>query len=111
MTERQATYSPIADYGVIGNCHTAALGSSQGAINWLCLPRFDSPSLFARVLDLKSDRCNCSRADHVAARGGRRGRARVGGSGRAVQIRRCRRTPHQECAQGGGRGRRMLADG
>src|SRR5918998_276476 len=46
-----ATYPPIEDYGVIGNCHSAALISSRGSLDWLCLPRFDSPSLFARVLD------------------------------------------------------------
>jgi len=44
-------YRPIEDYGVIGNGHTVALISSSGSIDWLCFHRFDSPSLFARILD------------------------------------------------------------
>jgi GH15 family glucan-1,4-alpha-glucosidase len=47
------TYPPIKDYALIGNCHSAALVSSQGSLDWLCLPRFDSPSLFAQILDLE----------------------------------------------------------
>jgi GH15 family glucan-1,4-alpha-glucosidase len=41
------------DYGIIGNCKSAALISKDGSINWCCLPRFDSPSVFAKILDNK----------------------------------------------------------
>lgn len=44
-------YQPIEDYGLIGNMHTAALVSKTGSIDWMCWPRFDSPSVFAAILD------------------------------------------------------------
>ena len=44
-------FTPIAEYGLLSDCNSAALASRAGAIDWLCFPRFDSPAVFARILD------------------------------------------------------------
>jgi GH15 family glucan-1,4-alpha-glucosidase len=49
--EHMADYPPIADHGLIGDLQTAALVTTDGAIDWFCCPRFDSPSVFASLLD------------------------------------------------------------
>ncbi len=44
-------YYPISNYAIIGDCRSGALISLHGSIDWLCWPRFDSPSIFAAILD------------------------------------------------------------
>jgi GH15 family glucan-1,4-alpha-glucosidase len=51
VSDRDPRYPPIGDYGMIGDLRSAALISKAGSIDWMCLPRFDSPWIFGRLLD------------------------------------------------------------
>ena len=66
---------PIEQYALIGDCHTAALVGSDGSIDWLCVPRFDSGACFAALLG-----------------GPEHGRWRIGPTGKVVAVRRSYRS-------------------
>ncbi|HXS32735.1 MAG TPA: glycoside hydrolase family 15 protein [Solirubrobacterales bacterium] len=51
MKATDPRFPPIGGYGFLSDCHTSALVSYDGAVEWLCLPRFDSPSAFGALLD------------------------------------------------------------
>jgi GH15 family glucan-1,4-alpha-glucosidase len=51
MDAETSTYRPIDSYGLIGNCRSALLVGTDGSVDWGCLPDFDSPAVFCRLLD------------------------------------------------------------
>ncbi len=51
MSAADSRFPPIGSYGFLSDCHTGALVSYEGAVEWLCLPHFDSPSAFGALLD------------------------------------------------------------
>src|SRR5688572_11516497 len=53
MEHQERTYQPIENYGIIGNLKTVALVSLTGSIDFMCFPQFDSPTIFASLLDSK----------------------------------------------------------
>ena len=60
--------SPIAEYALLSDCHSAALVHRSGSVDWLCFPRFDSPSVFARLLDDRAGHWSISIAGARAVR-------------------------------------------
>jgi GH15 family glucan-1,4-alpha-glucosidase len=58
-------FPPIGSYGFLSDCHTAALVSFDGTVEWLCLPRFDSPSAFGAILDRDAGRFSLGPRDVI----------------------------------------------
>ncbi|MBI1733546.1 MAG: glycoside hydrolase family 15 protein [Candidatus Rokubacteria bacterium] len=57
MSAETSIYPPIGDYAIVGNCRAAALIDRGGSLDWLCLPRFDGPAVFAALLDRRRGGC------------------------------------------------------
>ena len=61
-------YPAIEDHAVIGDLHTVALVATDATIDWCCMPRFDSPAVFASLLDADRGGCFAIRSDAVRTR-------------------------------------------
>ena len=46
-----SSFPPVADYGFLSDCETTALVAPSGNVEWMCIPRMDSPSVFGSILD------------------------------------------------------------
>src|SRR3954454_18784135 len=62
-------FPPIADYGFLSDCETCALVAPSGAIEWMCLPRFDGPSVFGALLDRDAGTFRLGPADTMGPAG------------------------------------------
>jgi GH15 family glucan-1,4-alpha-glucosidase len=71
-TWTEQPYPPIKEYGLISDCHSMALISSGGSIDWCCMPRIDSGSCFGRILDWHKGGMCAIEARHGARPSGRR---------------------------------------
>ena len=65
MSAENNRFPPIGSYGFLSDCHTAALVSFDGSVEWLCLPRFDSPSAFGALLDRDAGHFNLGPRDVI----------------------------------------------
>ncbi|MFZ0043500.1 MAG: glycoside hydrolase family 15 protein, partial [Solirubrobacteraceae bacterium] len=68
---RRSPFPPIADYAFLSDCETVALVAPNGNVEWMCLPRMDSPSVFGAILDRDAGGCRLGPAD-VTVPAGRR---------------------------------------
>jgi alpha,alpha-trehalase len=66
-----SSFPPIADYGFLSDCHTVALVAPNGNVEWMCIPRMDSPSVFGAILDRDAGSFRLGPAD-VTVPAGRR---------------------------------------
>ena len=65
MTE--SSYPPISDYAFISDCHSMALVSGSGSIDWCCMPRINTASIFGRLIDWeKGGHCSIAPTDSDA---------------------------------------------
>src|SRR5215216_6414951 len=71
MPAGASSFPPIADYGFLSDCHTTALVAPSGNVEWMCVPRMDSPSVFGAILDRDAGGFRIGPAD-VAVPAGRR---------------------------------------
>jgi GH15 family glucan-1,4-alpha-glucosidase len=64
-------FPPIAEYGFLSDCEASALVAASGNVEWMCLPRMDSPSIFAAILDRAAGRFRLGPADATVPAGRR----------------------------------------
>src|ERR1700712_5436283 len=61
--QQRSPFPPIADYGFLSDCEASALVAPSGNVEWMCLPRMDSPSIFGAILDRDAGRFRIGPSD------------------------------------------------